>query len=86
MKIGDLGAMVEPLPLLGGPYSNLQAPRAPVALGFPVEWMICTGDVVASCADPAATVAETRALGCAVVEGNLEEQLAVGAGDCGCGC
>lgn len=46
---------------------------------------ICTGDVVAYCADAAATVATIRKFGCPVVAGNCEAQPAAGAMDCGCG-
>jgi len=50
-----------PVMVLGGPYSNLEATRAALAeaarLKIPRERIICTGDVVAYGADPAATVA-----------------------------
>ena len=80
-----------PLPLLvfGGPYSNLralQAMRATAqALGIAAARTICTGDVVAYCAEPEETVAAIRDWGCHVVAGNCEDPLAAGAGDCGCG-
>ncbi len=75
--------------LFGGPYSNLHATRALLAqaeaLRIPPERIVCTGDVVAYCAHPAATVALLRESGVRVVMGNCEEQLAARAGDCGCG-
>lgn len=75
--------------VFGGPYSNLQATRAMRAeadrLGVPPDHVICTGDVVAYCADAAATVVEIRDWGCHVLAGNCERQLAEGAPDCGCG-
>ncbi len=75
--------------VFGGCYSNLQATEALLAhaaqRGIPPERMICTGDVVAYGADPAATVALVRDAGVHVVMGNCEEQLAAGASDCGCG-
>ncbi len=78
-----------PVLVFGGPYSNLQATRALLAearrLGIPPSHIICTGDVVAYGADPAATVSMIRESGITVVAGNCEEQLAEGAGDCGCG-
>ena len=80
-----------PLPLLvfGGPYSNLQAVSAlqaqACARAIPARQIVCTGDVVAYCADPEATVGLVREWGIHVVQGNCEEQLAVAAGDCGCG-
>lgn len=78
-----------PLLVFGGPYSNLEATQALLAeaehLGIAPERMICTGDVVAYGADPAATVELIRSVGCHVVMGNCEESLAAGADDCGCG-
>ena len=75
--------------IFGGPYSNLEATQAffgeMARLGIPSDRVICTGDVVAYCADAAATTALVRASGCRVVMGNVEENLATGAADCGCG-
>ena len=85
----DLGEISGPLMVFGGPYSNLQATEALLAearrLGIPPGNMLCTGDLVAYCADPAPTVALIREAGIPVVMGNCEEQLGSGAGDCGCG-
>lgn len=89
MRVADLGELNGPVLLFGGPYSNLPALEALIAeaarRAIPPGGMICTGDVVAYCAQPAETVARIRALGCAVVAGNCERQLASGAPDCGCG-
>ena len=89
MKVTDLGSLEGPVLLFGGPYSNLQAVEALLRraekLGVPPEQMICTGDLVAYCADPAAVVEKVRALGIPVVAGNCECQLAADAIDCGCG-
>ncbi len=75
--------------LFGGCYSNLQATSALLdearRLGIPPERTICTGDVVAYGADPAATVDLVRAAGVHVVMGNCEESLGARAQDCGCG-
>lgn len=75
--------------LFGGCYSNLQATSALLdearRLGIPPERTICTGDVVAYGADPAATVAIIRHAGVHVVMGNCEESLGERARDCGCG-
>jgi hypothetical protein len=85
----DLGALDGPVLVFGGPYGNLEAAVALLAeadrLGIPPARMICTGDVVAYCADPQATVDLIRAAGLPVVMGNCEESLAFGAADCGCG-
>jgi predicted phosphodiesterase len=85
----DLGQLDGPVLIFGGPYSNLQATHAllerAAALGIGAGQMICTGDVVAYCADAAGTVAAIREAGCTVVAGNCELQLAAGEADCGCG-
>jgi predicted phosphodiesterase len=54
-------------------------------LGIPASRCICTGDVVAYCAEPEETTSAVRDWGCHVVAGNCEEQLAAGAADCACG-
>lgn len=89
MKHRDLGVLNGAVLLFGGPYSNVQALDALIAVattrGITPDHMICTGDVVAYCGAPAASVARIRDLGCAVAAGNCEVQLASGAQDCGCG-
>lgn len=86
LKIGRLNS---PVLLFGGPYSNLAATLAMKAeaqrLHIPPQQTICTGDVVAYCAEPEATVNALRDWGIAVVMGNCEESLASSASDCGCG-
>jgi uncharacterized radical SAM superfamily Fe-S cluster-containing enzyme len=78
-----------PAIVFGGPYGNLEATRAlldeAARLGISSERIVCTGDVVAYGADPAATVDLVRAAGIHVVMGNCEESLASTAADCGCG-
>lgn len=85
----DLGKLQGPLLVFGGPYSNLAATQAmqKVAehMGLLPQQVICTGDVVAYCAEPAETVALIRDWGIHVVMGNCEESLAAGSPDCGCG-
>ena len=85
----DLGQLNGPIVLFGGPYSNLQALYALFdrarALGVGPDRMICTGDVVAYCADAHAVSGRMQDSGIAVVAGNCEKQLAAGAMDCGCG-
>jgi len=89
MSERDLGTLDGPVLVFGGPYSNLEAAEAIRAeaqrLGIPPVHTICTGDTVAYCADPGATVALIRDWGIAVVQGNVEEQLGAGAEDCACG-
>jgi len=87
--IADLGVVDGPLFLFGGPYSNLEATTAVLAeariRGFPPERVICTGDVVAYCADAQATVDAVRDSDIHVVMGNCEESLGFDNADCGCG-
>lgn len=77
-----------PLVVFGGSYSNLRATdrlREVVAtLAIPPHNVVCTGDVVAYCAEPVETAALIRDWGCHVIQGNCEQQLATGADDCGC--
>src|SRR5215471_10478675 len=65
-----------PLMVFGGPYSNLEATRAALGeaarLEIPADRIICTGDVVAYAADPAATVELVRGSVRHVVIGNCE--------------
>jgi uncharacterized radical SAM superfamily Fe-S cluster-containing enzyme len=78
-----------PALVFGGPYGNLQATQAVLAeaarRGIPTAHVICTGDLVAYCGDPAATIDLVRRTGIHVVMGNCDEQLAQDAQDCGCG-
>ena len=78
-----------PLLVFGGPYSNLRALTAlrerAHTLGVAPANVICTGDVVAYCAEPEETTQAMRDWGCHVVAGNCEEQLAQAAEDCACG-
>lgn len=85
----DLREQNQPLLIFGGPYGNLEAVEALFGeadrLGVSGDRMICTGDLVAYCADAQATVDLVRARGVHVVAGNVEESLGVEATDCGCG-
>ncbi len=87
--IEDAGSLDGPVLVFGGPYGNSQATEAVLAEAeqrrIPPTRVICTGDLVAYGADPAATVALIRASGIRVVMGNCEEALAFGRADCGCG-
>ncbi|GIL40062.1 metallophosphoesterase family protein [Roseiterribacter gracilis] len=76
-----------PLFVIGGPYGNYDATLAALdeAARRGVHDILCTGDLVAYCADAAETVALLRASGAAIVAGNVEQQLAAEADDCGCG-
>jgi hypothetical protein len=75
-----------PAIIFGGPYGNLEATHAlldeAARLGIPPGRIVCTGDVVAYGADPAASVDLVRAAGIHVVMGNCEESLASAAAMC----
>jgi len=85
----DLGLLEGPLLIFGGPYGNLTATKALRRVaeqrGIPPECTICTGDLVAYCAEPEETVRLLRDWGVRIVMGNCEESLANRAIDCGCG-
>ncbi len=89
METKYLGNITERLLIFGGPYSNFAATRAIQArardLDIPAERIICTGDIVAYCAEPEPTVELIRDWGIHVVMGNCEESLARSEPDCGCG-
>ncbi len=89
MGMADLGNFAEKLMIFGGPYSNLAATVAMQAraleLDIPAQRVICTGDVVAYCAEPNETLELIREWGIHVVMGNCEEALAYSETDCGCG-
>ena len=89
MDVRDLGALDGDVILFGGPTSNLQAFEALLseaeARGIPASRIISTGDLVAYAADGAGVVERVRDLGCHVVAGNCEKELAAGSADCGCG-
>jgi predicted phosphodiesterase len=78
-----------PVLVFGGPYGNLEATTAVLEVarrrGIPPGNILCTGDVVAYCADPQAVVDRLREAGVLIVMGNCEESLADGVADCGCG-
>ncbi len=85
----DLGPQNERLLIFGGPYGNLAATRAlrerAFELGIAPARVICTGDLVAYCAEPAQTIELVRDWGIHVVMGNCEEALGFDEPDCGCG-
>ncbi len=89
MRIDNIGVLDGAVLLFGGVHSNLHALHALMQrahdLGIPSDRMVCTGDVVAYCAQPAECVEMIRRSGIHVVAGNCERQLAKGAMTCGCG-
>lgn len=89
MRVHSLVTMDGPALIFGGNYSNLEATRAVLAeserLGIDSGNVVCTGDVIAFCADPLATVEVMRRSGVHVLMGNCEESLGLGSGNCGYG-
>ena len=87
--MADIGNIAAKMLIFGGPYSNLQATIAMQAraqeLGIPAGHVVCTGDIVAYCAEPAETIDLIQSWGIHVVMGNCEESLASSEPDCGCG-
>lgn len=84
MRIQDFGEFDGPLVLFGGPYSNLAALDAMLAVTGDRP-AICTGDIVAYGAHPQGCFVAMRASAIPTIAGNCEVQVAQGADDCGCG-
>jgi len=86
MNLGELDGRIL---VFGGPYSNLAACQAMCqqaeTLNIPASRIICTGDLVAYCAEAVETIDFIRDWDIAVVMGNCEESLADESDDCGCG-
>ena len=89
ISVHDFGLLDGPVLIFGGPYSNLAATQAmydkTCELGMPPQNVVCTGDVVAYCAEPEETTNLLINWGIPVVMGNCEESLGQDAADCGCG-
>ena len=85
----DLGDLDGDVLAFGGVVSNAHALSAletlAAARGVPPGRMVCTGDAVAYCGQPAEAVAALRRMAVPMIRGNCEESLAAHAGDCGCG-
>jgi predicted phosphodiesterase len=77
-----------PILVFGGVYSNLQALEAIYSkaqeLGIPASNIICTGDLVAYCAQPLACLNFTKNWGIHCIAGNVEINLYQNDEDCGC--
>lgn len=85
----DLGAFDRPILICGGAYGNLPALEALAAFqrraGIQDSHVIHTGDAVAYCANTEAATQFIASRGWHAIKGNVEEQIAAGAADCGCG-
>lgn len=88
-RVLNLGRIEKPLLVFGGSYSNLAATRTLLSqaesLKIPADHIICTGDIVAYCAEPEQTSQLLRDAAIHIVQGNCEESLAEGSENCGCG-
>ncbi len=74
--------------IFGGPYSNLEAIQALRQYceeqQISPNQIICTGDLIAYCADPVETVSYIRDWGIHCIAGNVELNLRDQVEDCGC--
>lgn len=90
MQTVNLGHIeAETLLVFGGPYGNLEATQALFTeaekLGIGSDHIICTGDIVAYCADPMETAYFIRNKNIHIIQGNCEQSLAEDSEECGCG-
>ena len=89
MRDLNLGVIEDPCLIFGGAYSNLQSTQALFDVAkrkhIPADRIICTGDLVAYCGDPLATVDLIREKNIHTIMGNCEQSLAADLQDCGCG-
>lgn len=84
----SLGNIQGPLLVFGGVYSNLQALEALYREAqnrdIPASNIICTGDIVAYCAQPLECISFIMEWGIHAIAGNVEINLYQGDDDCGC--
>lgn len=87
-SIKDLGTIKGKTLVFGGVYSNLQALEAlknmAFADGIAPENIICTGDMVAYCAQPKECIQLIKDWGIHCIAGNVELNLVNDVDDCGC--
>lgn len=87
-SIKNIGKLHGKILVFGGVYSNLQALEAikdlALAEGITPENIICTGDVVAYCAQPKECVQIIKDWGIHCIAGNVELNLVNNVDDCGC--
>jgi predicted phosphodiesterase len=87
-NLGDISAASRLL-VFGGCYNNLAATQAMQAvareLGIEPQQVICTGDLIAYCAEPIEVIDLIQSWGIHVLMGNCEESLGFEQLDCGCG-
>ncbi|TKB96688.1 metallophosphoesterase family protein [Pedobacter cryophilus] len=87
-KLKHLSPLKGKILVFGGVYSNLQALEAiqnlALAEGIAPENIICTGDIVAYCAQPKACLELIKNWKINTIAGNVELNLCEGDNDCGC--
>lgn len=87
-NIKNLGELKGKVLVFGGVYSNLQALESIKALAFAdgisPENIICTGDIVAYCAQPRECIELIRDWGIHCIAGNVELNLVNDIDECGC--
>ncbi|MBU2046948.1 MAG: metallophosphoesterase, partial [Bacteroidetes bacterium] len=86
--IKDLGTLNGKIMVFGGVYSNLQALEAIKELAFAdgisSKNIICTGDIVAYCAQPKECITLIKDWGIHCIAGNVELNLVNDIDHCGC--
>ncbi len=86
--IKNIGKLEGEVLVFGGIYSNLQALEQLQKIAqekqIPPQNIICTGDIVAYCAQPEECLQLVMDWGIHCIAGNVELQLANGEEDCGC--
>ncbi|MFC5285112.1 metallophosphoesterase family protein [Pedobacter alpinus] len=87
-SIKNIGLLKGKVLVFGGVYSNLQALEAIKNLAFAdgifPENIICTGDIVAYCAQPKECIELIKNWGIHCIAGNVELNLVNDIDDCGC--
>jgi predicted phosphodiesterase len=87
-KTKNIGALNGKLLVFGGVYSNFQALEALQKIAekeqIPPSNILCTGDIVAYCAEPEHCVQTVKNWGIHSILGNVEIQLRDDLDDCGC--
>lgn len=84
----NIGKLDGTLLLFGGVYSNFQSLEKMMEIAqeqkIPSCNIICTGDIVAYCAQPEETLQAVKEWSIHAIAGNVEIQLREGLEDCGC--
>lgn len=84
----DIGKLTGKVLVFGGVYSNYQALLAlrDICLkqNIPPSQVLCTGDIVAYCAQPEECVQLIKDWGIHCIIGNVEQQIREGQADCAC--